>query len=172
MAPTIKLGDTIPSGVFTYVPYSAELDDHSACGVPTKLDITKDWKGKKVVLFAVPGAFTPTCHVNHLPPYIQKYDEFKAKGVDVIAVVAANDAFVMSGWGRFEKLQDKILTLSDPNAEWSAKLGLSIDLSALAFGTRTARYAIILDDLVVKYVDVEPGTGVTVSGADVVLSKL
>lgn len=91
-----------------------------------KLNISQDWKGKKVVIFAVPGAFTvslsprshvhddnqcfpqPTCHVNHLPPYIEKYDEFKAKGVDVIAVVAANDAFVMSGWGRFEGLKDKV----------------------------------------------------------------
>ncbi|KIK63489.1 hypothetical protein GYMLUDRAFT_259674 [Collybiopsis luxurians FD-317 M1] len=172
MAPSIKVGDTVPEGTFTYVPYSAELDDHSACGIPIKLDITKEWKGKKVVLFAVPGAFTPTCHVNHLPPYIQKYDEFKAKGVDVIAVVAANDAFVMSGWGRFEGLKDKILTLSDTNVEWSSKLGLSLDLSSLAFGTRTARYAMIIDDLVVKYVEVEPGRGVSVSGADAVLAKL
>lgn len=69
---------------------------------------TDEWKGKKVVIFSVPGAFTPTCHVNHLPPYIQKYDEFKSKGVDVIAVVAANDVFVMSGWGRVEGLKDKV----------------------------------------------------------------
>ncbi|KAJ3854145.1 1-Cys peroxiredoxin isozyme [Lentinula lateritia] len=152
MAPTIKIGDTVPDGTFTYIPYSPELDSHAACGVPTKL--------------------TPTCHVNHLPPYVQKYDEFKAKGVDVIAVVAANDAFVMSGWGRFEGLKDKILTLSDPNVEWSKKLGLDLDLSALAFGTRTARYALIIDDLVVKYVEVEPGTEVTVSGAEAVLAHL
>ncbi|KAJ3810555.1 1-Cys peroxiredoxin isozyme [Lentinula aff. lateritia] len=166
MAPTIKIGDTVPDGTFTYIPYSPELDSHAACGVPTKLTVSKDWKGKKVVLFA------PTCHVNHLPPYVQKYDEFKAKGVDVIAVVAANDAFVMSGWGRFEGLKDKILTLSDPNVEWSKKLGLDLDLSALAFGTRTARYALIIDDLVVKYVEVEPGTEVTVSGAEAVLAHL
>ncbi|KAJ3793008.1 1-Cys peroxiredoxin isozyme [Lentinula aff. detonsa] len=172
MAPTIKVGDTVPDGTFSYIPYSPELDSHAACGVPTKLNISKDWKGKKIVLFAVPGAFTPTCHVNHLPPYVEKYDEFKSKGVDEIAVVAANDAFVMSGWGRFEGLKDKILTLSDPNVEWSKKLGLDLDLSALAFGTRTARYAMIIDDLVVKYVEVEPGTEVTVSGAEAVLAKL
>jgi len=170
--PTIKVGDTITDGTFTYIPYSPELDDHSACGVPIKLKISEDWKGKKVVLFAVPGAFTPTCHINHLPPYLEKYDEFKAKGVDVIAVVAANDVFVMSGWGRFEGLKDKILTLSDPNAEWSRKLGLDVDLSARAFGIRTARYAMILEDLVVKYVEVEPAPGVTVTGADAVLAKL
>ncbi|KAH9940273.1 1-Cys peroxiredoxin isozyme [Amylocystis lapponica] len=171
MAPTIKVGDTVPKGTFGYVPYVPELDDHTACGIPTTLS-TDAWKGKKVVIFSVPGAFTPTCHVNHLPPYLEKFDEFKAKGVDVIAVVAANDPFVMSGWGRIVGLKDKILALSDPNADWSKSLGLSVDLSKLNFGTRTARYAIILDDLVVKYVELEPGSEVTVSGADAVLAKL
>ncbi|KAE9401374.1 1-Cys peroxiredoxin isozyme [Gymnopus androsaceus JB14] len=172
MAPTIKVGDTVPEGTFMHVPYSPELNSHAACGVPNKLDI-KEWKGKKVVVFSVPGAFTPTCHVKHLPQYVEKYNEFKDKGVDVIAVIAANDTFVMSGWGRFEGLKDKILTLSNPNAEWSGKMGLSVDLSAVAFGTRTVRYAMIIDDLVVKYVEAKPGKGeVTVSGADAVLSKL
>ncbi|ESK94223.1 thioredoxin-dependent peroxidase [Moniliophthora roreri MCA 2997] len=168
MAPSINVGDTVPEGTFSYVPYTPELEN----GVTTKLDIHKEWKGKKVVLFSVPGAFTPTCHVNHLPPYIQKYDEFKAKGVDVVAVVAANDAFVMSGWGRVEGVKDKILTLSDANAQWSNSLNLTVDLSHLGFGTRTARYALIINDLKVEYVGVEPAPGVTVSGADAVLSKL
>ncbi|KAK7049365.1 peroxiredoxin type-2 [Paramarasmius palmivorus] len=172
MAPSIKVGDTVPEGTFGYVPYTPELEDGLACGVPTKLDIHKEWKGKKVVLFSVPGAFTPTCHVNHLPPYIQKYDEFKAKGVDVIAVVAANDPFVMSGWGRVEGLKDKILTLSDANTQWSKSLNLTVDLSHLGFGERTARYAMIINDLKVEYVEVEPAPGVTVSGADAVLAKL
>ncbi|KAF9223063.1 1-Cys peroxiredoxin isozyme [Gyrodon lividus] len=169
---TISVGDKIPEATFPYVPYTPELEDHTVCGVPSVLP-TKDWAGKKVVLFAVPGAFTPTCHINHLPPYIQKYEQFKAKGVDVVAVLAANDPFVMSGWARVEGLKDKIIALSDINAEWSAKLGLSLDLSHRGFGTRTARYAVILDDLVVKYIKVEPlGTGVTVSGADAVLAAL
>ncbi|KAF7295640.1 Peroxiredoxin [Mycena indigotica] len=171
MAPSIKVGDTLPQGTFGYIPWSDALKDNLACGVPSKLN-TDEWKGKKVVLFSVPGAFTPTCHTNHLPPYLQKYDEFKAKGVDVIAVVAANDLFVMSGWGRFEGLEDKILTLSDTDATWSASLGLSLDLSGHGLGTRTARYALIIDDLVVKYVEVEAGPGVTVSGAEAVLAKL
>ncbi|KAF9238247.1 thioredoxin-dependent peroxidase [Melanogaster broomeanus] len=170
--PTILVGDKLPEGTFPYVPYTPQLDDHSACGIPTKFS-TNDWAGKKVVLFSVPGAFTPTCHVDHLPGYLQKYEEFKGKGVDVIAVLAANDPFVMSGWARFEGLKDKIITLSDINAEWSAGLGLSLDLSHHGFGTRSARYAMIIDDLVVKYVEVEPlGTKVTVSGADAVLSAL
>ncbi|KAJ7018281.1 Redoxin [Mycena alexandri] len=108
MAPSIKVGDTLPKGEFNYIPWAPELEDNQlACGVPSKIS-TDQWKGKKVVLFAVPGAFTPTCHTNHLPPYLQKYDEFKAKGVDVIAVLAANDMFVMSGWARFEGLKDKV----------------------------------------------------------------
>ncbi|KAJ7256116.1 1-Cys peroxiredoxin isozyme [Mycena rebaudengoi] len=171
MAPSIKVGDTIPKGEFGYIPWAPELEDKFACGIPSKLS-TDSWKGKKVVLFAVPGAFTPTCHTNHLPPYLQKYDEFKAKGVDVIAVVAANDLFVMSGWGRFEGLQDKILTLSDADAKWSAGLNLALDLTERGMGMRTARYALIIDDLVVKYVEVEPGPGVTVSGAEQVLARL
>jgi len=168
---TIKVGDTIPEGTFPYIPYSPALDDALACGVPIKLS-TKEWAGKKVVLFAVPGAFTPTCHADHLPPYLAKYDEFKAKGVDVIAVIAANDPFVMSGWGRFEGLKDKIITITDTNAAWSAALGLSLDLSELGLGVRTARYALIINDLKVEYVEVEPAPGVTVSGADAVLAKL
>ncbi|KAF7314074.1 Peroxiredoxin [Mycena chlorophos] len=171
MAPTIKVGDTLPNGVFGYIPYSEALEDNLACGVPSKLN-TDSWKGKKVVLFSVPGAFTPTCHTNHLPPYLQKYDEFKAKGVDVIAVVAANDLFVMSGWARFEGCKDKIVALSDADAKWSAAMGLSVDLTANGLGIRTSRYAMIIDDLVVKYVEVEPAPGVTVSGAEAVLAKL
>ncbi|KAI0076488.1 Redoxin [Panus rudis PR-1116 ss-1] len=172
-APTVKVGDTVPECTFWYVPYTPESDDLAACGIPTKLS-TDAWKGKKVVLFSVPGAFTPTCHVNHLPPYLQKYDEFKAKGVDTIAVIAANDPFVMSGWAKATGLKDKILALSDADAEWSAKLGLDVDLSGrgMGFGKRTARFAIVLDDLKVKYIGVEPGPGVSVSGADAVLAAL
>ncbi|KAJ7488919.1 1-Cys peroxiredoxin isozyme [Mycena latifolia] len=171
MAPSIKVGDTIPKGEFGYIPWAPELENNLACGIPSKVS-TDDWKGKKVVLFSVPGAFTPTCHTNHLPPYLQKYDEFKAKGVDVIAVIAANDLFVMSGWARFEGCKDKILALSDADAKWSAGLNMSMDLTDKGMGVRTARYAMIIDDLVVKYIEVETAPGVSVSGADAVLAKL
>ncbi|TFK36225.1 peroxiredoxin [Crucibulum laeve] len=164
---SLKVGDTIPEGTFLTIPYTPALEDK----VSTKLS-TNEWKGKKVVLFSVPGAFTPTCHANHLPPYIQKYDEFKAKGIDVVAVVAANDVFVLSGWGRFEGLTDKIITLSDGDAKWSKSIGLEKDLTALGLGIRTGRYALVLDDLVVKYLGVEPGRDVTVSGAEAVLAAL
>ncbi|KAF8643470.1 hypothetical protein AX16_009026 [Volvariella volvacea WC 439] len=167
----IKVGDTIPAGTFQYIPYISELESASACGVPVKLS-TDEWKGKKVVLFSVPGAFTPTCHVNHLPPYLERYDEFKAKGVDVIAVLAANDAFVMSGWGRFVGTKDKILTIADTYAEWSKSIGLDLDLTDKGLGIRTQRFAIVIDNLVVKYIGVETAPGVSVSGADAVLASL
>lgn len=167
----VRMRQTIPEGTFKYVPWSEELEDNLACGIPVDLS-TNEWKDKKVVLFSVPGAFTPTCHTKHLPPYLEKYDEFKSKGVDVIAVLAANDPFVMSGWARFEGLKDKILALSDTNAEWSKKLGLTKDLSAHGLGLRTNRYALILENNVVKYIGVETGPGVSVSGADAVLAHL
>ncbi|KAI6100361.1 thioredoxin-dependent peroxidase [Pisolithus sp. B1] len=170
--PTIAVGDRVPDGKFNYVPHTPELDDPLACGSPTSTTATELFAGKKVVLVSVPGAFTPTCHVNHLPPFLARYDEFKSKGVDIIAVLAANDAFVMSGWARVQGLKDKILALSDGNAEWSKAMGLTVDLSHVGFGLRTARYAIVLDDLVVKYLGVEPARGVTVSGADAVLEAL
>ncbi|KAK7036636.1 peroxiredoxin type-2 [Paramarasmius palmivorus] len=169
----IKIGDTIPEGTFMHVPWTPDLESKLACGVPSKLDIHKEWKGKKVVLFSVPGAFTPTCHVNHLPGYLQNFQELKNKGVDVIAVLAANDPFVMSGWGKVNGTKDKILTLSDGNANWSRSLGLvRPDSKDAALGMRTARYALIIDDLVVKYIGVEPERGVTVSGVAAVLANL
>ncbi|KAF7377287.1 Peroxiredoxin [Mycena sanguinolenta] len=171
-SPSIKVGDTLPKGEFGYIPWAPELDDHATRVWTSKIDTEKDWKGKKVVLFSVPGAFTPTCHINHLPKFLEKYDEFKAKGVDVIAVVAANDLFVMSGWARFQGCKEKILALSDVGAKWSGGMNLSIDLTDRGLGVRTARYAMIIDDLVVKYVEVEPAPGVTVSGAEAVLAKL
>jgi len=167
----IKVGDTIPKGAFSYIPYTPALADPKACGIPVPLS-TDEWKGKKVVLVSVPGAFTPTCHVNHLPPFIQKYQEFKDKGVDVIVVIAANDPFVMSAWGRVVGFKDQIISISDGNATWSKSIGLEKDLSAMGFGLRTARYALVIDNLVVTYVGVESGAGVSVSGADAILAKL
>ncbi|KAB5588824.1 hypothetical protein CTheo_7734 [Ceratobasidium theobromae] len=168
----IKVGDTIPEGTFSTVLWTPALKDGSACGTPSKIN-TNEWKGKKVVLFSVPGAFTPTCHVNHLPAYIKRHDEFKAKGVDVVACIAANDPFVLSGWGRVENAEDKVLFLTDTNAEWSKELGLDVDLSGHGLGIRTSRYLLIIDDLVVKHVALEPNPGaVAVSGAENALENL
>jgi len=160
-----QVGNKIPDGGFPYIPYTPELADGKSCGVPSKVT-TDDWKGKRVVIFAVPGAFTPTCHVSHLPGFVSKYDELKAKGVDVVACLASNDHWVMSGWGRVEGVEDKILMLSDVDGAWSDKLGLKRP------DGRTKRYAIIVDDLVIKSLEVETESGVNVSGAEHVLSRL
>ncbi|KAI8973114.1 Redoxin [Trametes punicea] len=172
--PTVKVGDQVPQGTFVHVPYTPELAEASACGIPTKIN-TDQWKGKKVLIFAVPGAFTPSCHANHAPPYLAKYEQLKAKGIDVIAVLSANDPFVLSGWSRILGFNEKILALSDPDTEWTSKLGLTVDLSGagIGLGKRTTRFALVLDDLKVKYLGVEPDpTQVTVSGVDEVLKAL
>jgi len=168
---SINVGDTVPSGTFKYIPWAEELETKIACGIPSEIT-TDAWKGKKVVIVSVPGAFTPTCHVNHLPPYLQKYDELRAKGVDAIYVLAANDCFVMSGWGIAQGLRDKITPISDTYAKWSESMGLSADLTAMGLGIRTARYVLILDDLKVVSLEKEPGRGLTVTDVDTTLNKL
>ncbi|THH27138.1 hypothetical protein EUX98_g7047 [Antrodiella citrinella] len=171
---SIKVGDTLPTGTtFLHIPYQPE-ESFASCGIPVKVKTAEEWKGKKVVLVSVPGAFTSTCHQTHLPPYLEKSEEFKGKGVDVIAVFAANDPFVMSGWSKVSGLKDKVLSLSDPEATFAKQIGWDIDLSGrgIGLGTRVARGAIVLDDLKVVYVEREPGTDVSVSGADAVLAAL
>ncbi|KAH8809545.1 Redoxin [Flagelloscypha sp. PMI_526] len=167
---TIKVGDTLPENTFLHVPWSEELENNLACGIAVKLN-TNEWKGKKVVLVGIPGAFTPTCHAQHLPPYLQKYDEFKAKGIDVVAFVAANDPFVLSGWGRFEGVKDKILVLSDTDAAWSKKMGLALDIAPPSM-QRTKRYVIVVDDLVIKVVEVESSKSLEDTGAEATLARL
>ncbi|KEP49346.1 alkyl hydroperoxide reductase/thiol specific antioxidant/Mal allergen protein [Rhizoctonia solani 123E] len=173
MSATIKVGDSVPAAEFPTVQWSEELEDGAACGVPTKLDIAKEWANKKVVLVAVPGAFTPTCHVNHIPAYIKGIQDFKAKGVDVVAVIAANDPFVMSGWSRINHAKGDVLFLTDTYAEWSKKLGLSVDLTELGLGVRTSRYLLLLEDNKVKHVAVEPNPGaVSNTGAEHALAAV
>ncbi|EEH06313.1 allergen Asp F3 [Histoplasma capsulatum G186AR] len=166
MAP-LKAGDSFPADVkFSYIPWSEEKGDITACGVPRTYDASKEWADKKVVLFAVPGAFTPSCSASHLPGYIKNLQKLRAKGVDVVAVLASNDAFVMSAWGKANMVTgNDILFLSDPDAAFSKSIGWTM-------GERTARYALILDHGKVTYAEKEPGRDVTVSSAEAVLSKL
>jgi peroxiredoxin len=126
----------------------------------------------KVVLFAVPGAFTPTCNDHHLPGFVMQADEILAKGVDRIACIAVNDAFVMGAWGNAQGTGDKILMLADGNGEFTAQAGLELDLAGLGLGTRSQRYAAIIQDGVVRDIFVEEGRGVDVSSADAVLKAL
>ncbi|KAG8819575.1 hypothetical protein FRC17_010389 [Serendipita sp. 399] len=168
---TIAIGENIPSATFRYVPYDPELDNLEVCAAPTTYS-TDQWAGKKVLVVAVPGAFTGTCHEQHIPPFVAKYDEFKARGVDVVAVLAANDAWVMNAWGKTLGFKDKIVALSDPNAEWAIKLGYGKDMSGVGMGWRTGRWYLLLDDLKVVATEGEIKSGVSVSGAEHVLSRL
>ncbi|MGH9111949.1 MAG: peroxiredoxin [Acidimicrobiales bacterium] len=126
----------------------------------------------RVVLFAVPGAFTPTCSDHHLPGFVLRADDLKAKGVDTIACVAVNDAFVMGAWGDAQGTGDSVTMLADGNGDFTAEIGLEMDGSGFGLGTRSQRYAAIIDDGVVTELVVEPGPGVDVSSADSVLGKL
>ena len=126
----------------------------------------------KVVLFAVPGAFTPTCSDHHLPGFVLRADDIRATGVDTIACVAVNDAFVMGAWGQTQNTGDDVVMLADGNGEFTAEMGLEMDGTGFGLGTRSQRYAAILEDGVVTELMVEPAPGLDVSSADSVLSKL
>jgi glutaredoxin/glutathione-dependent peroxiredoxin len=159
---TIKVGDRIPS---------ASLKHMTADGMQT---ITTDqlFKGKKVVLFALPGAFTPTCSAKHLPGFVQNADQIKAKGVDTIACLSVNDAFVMNAWGKDQKVDDKVLMLADGNADFSKAVGLSSDFAQHGMGVRSQRYAMVVQDGVVKALNVEAPGAFEVSSAESILKAL
>lgn len=137
---------------FRYVPYSPEKDSLTACGRPISLDVSKEWADKRVVLFSVPGAFTPTCSEQHLPGYIRKMPELKQKGVDVVAVLAFNDAWVMNAWAKANGVKnDDIFFLEDTDAAFSKSIGW-------VSGQRTMRYAMVINKGTVEYAAVEkPG---------------
>jgi peroxiredoxin len=126
----------------------------------------------RVVLFAVPGAFTPTCSDHHLPGFVLRAEDIKAKGVDTIACIAVNDVFVMGAWGEAQGTADDITMLADGNGDFAAEVGLTLDGSGFGLGTRSQRYAAIIDDGVVTELMVEPNPGLDVSSAESVLAKL
>ncbi|KAK6497023.1 hypothetical protein TWF481_002003 [Arthrobotrys musiformis] len=165
---TLKVGDSFPEDiVFSYIPYTEEKSDITSCGIPINYNASKEFADKKVVLFSVPGAFTPGCSARHLPGYIDKLSDLKSKGVDIVIVIAYNDAFVMSAWAKANNVKnDDIVFASDAEAKFSKLLGWTL-------GERTARYALIIDDGKIVYAESEQKPGeVTVSGAEAVLAKL
>ncbi|RJE27434.1 peroxisomal membrane protein [Aspergillus sclerotialis] len=166
----LKPGDTFPSDVvFQYVPWTEDKEDMTACGIPVAYNASKEWADKKVVLFSVPGAFTPTCTVNHLPGYIKNLPNLREKGVDIVAVVAFNDPFVMSAFGKANHVRgNDILFLSDPDSKFSKSMGWADPNSG-----RTGRYAIVIDHGKIKYAQIETEKGVVkLSSADAVLANL
>ncbi len=140
---------------------------------PSDISTEELFKGKKAVLFAVPGAFTPTCHNMHLPGFIQHAADFKAKGVDVIACTAVNDVFVMNAWAKSTGASNTITFLADGNGDFAKATGLEMDGSAVGFGIRSKRYAMLIEDGVVKALNVESGPGQAVqSSAEKLLAAL
>ena len=157
----VKAGDKLPE-VTLY---------HMGSEGPEPIASSDIFNGKKVVLFAVPGAFTPTCSEAHLPSFVVRADEIKAKGVDTIVCVSVNDPFVMGAWGKQHKVGD-ILMVSDGNAELTKALGVDLDLSARGLGTRSDRYAMIVDDGVISHFAREEPRAFEVSSAEAVLKVL
>jgi peroxiredoxin len=139
---------------------------------PKDVTLGEITKGKKVVLFAVPGAFTPTCSMKHLPGFIEHAAAIRAKGVDEIVCVAVNDAFVMDAWGKASGAAGKVRMLADGNGEFTRAMGLELDASGFGMGKRSQRYAMIVKDGQVEHLLVEPGPGLNVSSAESVLAKL
>ncbi|HDZ73374.1 peroxiredoxin [Aurantimonas sp. C2-6-R+9] len=159
----IGVGDKLPNATLkTKVPDG-----------PADLSTDEIFAGKTVVLFAVPGAFTPTCSMNHLPGFLTHNDEIRAKGVDTIAVVAVNDVFVMSAWEKANDAAGKILFLSDGNGEFTKAVGLDVDLSVAGLGVRSKRYSMIVENGVVKALNIEESPGqADKSSAEALLEQL
>ncbi|EOR02858.1 Putative peroxiredoxin [Wallemia ichthyophaga EXF-994] len=170
---TVAPGTQIPPASFNYIPHSKDSESIQACGIPISLNAHEEWKGKRVVVISVPGAFTPTCHANHLPPFVAKASEIHDKGADVIAFLSSNDPFVLSAWAKSAGVKDNsIIFISDGNAEWSKQLGLDVDLTSKGMGMRSSRYALIIDDLKLSYVAQEEPGKLQVSSADAILANL
>ena len=158
----IKVGDQVPNATFTVMTGDG----------PKPLTSDELFKGQKVVLFGVPGAFTPTCHRNHLPSYRDKAAEIKAKGVSKIAVVSVNDVFVMGAWADASGAKDNIDFLADGSAAFAKATGLELDLTARGMGVRVKRFSMLVDDGVVKSLDIEENPGIELTGADAMLKRL
>ncbi|HWY61661.1 MAG TPA: peroxiredoxin [Rhizomicrobium sp.] len=158
---TIKVGDKIPSATFM------QMKD----GKPTPVSSDELFAGKKVALFALPGAFTPTCSAKHVPGYVQNAAAFKAKGVDTIACVSVNDAFVMGAWGKDQGAGELVLMLADGNGEFTRAVGLEFDASKFGMGKRSQRYSMLVKNGVVKSLNVEEPGAFDVSSAEHMLSS-
>ena len=160
--PTIKVGEKLPNVTLRY------MSDQGPKTITTE-ELTK---GKKVVLFNVPGAFTPTCSAKHLPGFVRNADALKKKGVDTIACVSVNDAFVMGAWGKDQQVGDKVMMLADGNAELAKAMGVEMDGTGYGLGTRARRYSAIIENGVVKKLNLEEAGGFDVSSAEKALEQL
>ena len=166
---TIKAGDRLPDGELR------EFIDTETEGCtlgPNTFKVQEMVKGKKIVIFGLPGAFTPTCSAKHVPGFLRNYDQFKAKGVDEIWCVSVNDAFVMGAWARDQKSAGKVRMLADGSGEYTKKLGLELDMMARGMGMRCQRFSMLVDDGIVKSVNVEAAGKFEVSDAETMLKQM
>lgn len=165
----IKVGDKLPAGSLQeYIEVEAD-----GCSIgPNSFDVEKAAAGKTVVIFAVPGAYTPTCSAQHLPGYVAKADELKAAGVDEIWCVSVNDAFVMGAWGRDQKTAGKVRMMADGSAAFTNALGLPLDLTSRGMGIRSQRYSMLVKDGIVKTLNVEAPGKFEVSDAATMLGQV
>ena len=160
---TIKVGDKLPSVTLKYLTSEG----------PKEVSTDEFFRGKKVALFAVPGAFTPACSQRHLPGYVERAAELKGKGLDEIACIAVNDAFVMGAWGKQQGCDNKVTMLADGSGDFARAVGLELDLTKMGLGKRSQRYSMLVDNGVVKSLNVEASPGqVEASGAEAMLKAL
>jgi peroxiredoxin len=165
----IKVGDRLPEGTLT------ELIDteREGCTIgPNNFNVSEQAKGKKIVIFAVPGAFTPTCSAKHVPSYVANSEALRAKGVDEVWCVAVNDAFVMGAWGKDQKAGGKVRMMADGSAVFTRALGLDMDLTPRGMGVRSQRYSMLVEDGVVKRLNVEAPGKYEVSSGEAMLAQL
>ncbi|KAM1046891.1 hypothetical protein ACFX13_026917 [Malus domestica] len=162
MAP-IAVGDVIPDGTLSYFDEEDKVQSVSVHSLAA---------GKKVILFGVPGAFTPTCSLKHVPGFIEKADELKSKGVEKILCLSVNDPFVMKAWSKTYPDNKDVLFLADGSAKYTRDLGLELDLSEKGLGIRSKRFALLIEDLKVKAANIESGGEFTISSADDILKAL
>lgn len=167
---TIKVGDRIPDAKLYE---SADWNDETNCPLrPTAVSVAEAMKGKKIAVFGLPGAFTPTCSAKHVPSYVAGLEALKAKGVNEVWCVAVNDGYVMQAWGRQEKATGKIRMLGDGNGDWTKALGLELDSTGGGMGLRMRRFSMLVDDGAVKQLNVEAPGKFEVSDADTLLKQM
>ena len=166
---TIQVGDKLPAGTLKEF---IEVETEGCALGPNNVDVAGATAGKTIAVFALPGAFTPTCSGKHVPGYVAHFKDFKAKGVDEIWCVSVNDAFVMGAWGKDQKADGKVRMMADGSAIWTKALGLEQDMSSRGMGMRSQRYAMVLDDGVVKALSIEAPGRFEVSDAESLLKAL
>ena len=164
----LKVGDKLPAGTLSEF---IEVEGDGCSLGPNNFDLQKASAGKKIAIFAVPGAYTPTCSVQHVPGYVARASELKAAGVDEIWCVAVNDPFVMGAWGRDQKTTDKIRMMADGSADFTKAAGLTLDLTTRGLGIRSQRYSMLVVDGVVKTLNIEGPGKFEVSDADTLLAQ-